>query len=222
MFLSPILCAFIAVIWLQDKKNPFYIAPRAACREGTFMMIKLRSMVVDADKFGSTSATISDKRITKLGTIIRSYKIDELMQLWNVLKGDMSLVGPRPQVMSCVELYTNEERRMLSVRPGITDPASIVFSDQGQILEGCGDPDLVYNQIIRPWKSRLSLAYIDHRNFWIDIQIIILTVIAIISKPIALRALGVLLRSWKLDPVTIRMSLREDDLIPFAPPGGTG
>lgn len=219
LVISPFLCVVIVAIWLQDGKSPFYIAPRAARWNGTFQMIKLRSMVVNADKLGSTSATAGDKRITRVGRIVRTYKLDELMQLWNILKGDMSLVGPRPQVMSCVVLYTEEERRMLSVRPGITDPASIVFSDQEKILEGSDNPDFVYNQAIRPWKSRLALAYIDHGNYWIDLWLIVLTVVAIISKPTALRALGALLRSWKLDSLVIRMAARKEPLLAYPPPG---
>jgi hypothetical protein len=112
-----------------------------------------------------------------------------------------------------------DEKRMLSVRPGITDPASIVFSDEGEILKGSSDPDLLYNQIIRPWKSRLALAYIDHRNLWIDLWLIILTVVAIISKATALRALGTLLRGWRLDPLVIRMAARQDPLLVYPPPG---
>src|SRR5439155_4680609 len=123
----------------------------------------------------------------------RAYKIDELIQLWNVLKGDMSLVGPRPQVLSDVRLYTYEENRMLTVRPGITDPASIVFSDEGNILKGSSDPDLLYNQIIRPWKSRLALLYVDKQSFLVDIWLILLTAVAIASRSAALKAIQRLL-----------------------------
>ena len=131
----------------------------------------------------------------------------------------MSLVGPRPQVISDAAMYTREEDRMLTVRPGITDIASIVFSDEGAILRGSSDPDLLYQQIIRPWKSRLALAYIDHRSFWVDVCLIILTVVAIVSKPRALRAVGLLLRRWNLDPLTIRMATRQEDLLAYPPPG---
>ncbi|MGA8028016.1 MAG: sugar transferase, partial [Bryobacteraceae bacterium] len=167
----------------------------------------------------STAAT--DRRITPVGRFVRAYKLDELIQLWNVLKGDMSLVGPRPQALTDAAMYTDVEKRMLTVRPGITDAASIVFSDEGDILKGSADPDLLYNQIIRPWKSRLALAYIDHRNFLVDLRLIILTVVAFVSKPRALRALGSLLRGWKLDPLVIRMAMREDPLLPYPPPGAS-
>jgi lipopolysaccharide/colanic/teichoic acid biosynthesis glycosyltransferase len=193
---SPLLIAVMFAIWIQDRQSPFYIAPRAARGGGAFHMVKFRSMVVNADKIGGSSTAVTDRRITAVGQFVRAYKLDELIQLWNVLKGDMSLVGPRPQVLSDAALYTNAEKRMLSVRPGITDPASIVFSDEGEILKGSTDADLLYDRIIRPWKSRLALAYIDHRSFWIDLWLILLTVVAIVSKPTALRALGALLCIW--------------------------
>jgi lipopolysaccharide/colanic/teichoic acid biosynthesis glycosyltransferase len=182
-------------------------------------MVKFRSMVVNADKIGGSSTAATDRRITPVGQFVRAYKLDELIQLWNVLKGEMSFVGPRPQVLSDAALYTNAEKRMLSVPPGITDPASIVFSDEGEILKDSSDPDLLYNQIIRPWKSRLALAYIDHRSFWIDLWLIILTVVAIISKPTALRALETLLNGWRLDPLVIRMAARQEPLLAYPPPG---
>ena len=217
--LSPLLAAVIIAIWLYDRGSPFYIAPRMARGSGVFRMVKFRSMVENADKIGGTSTAATDRRVTPVGRFVRAYKIDELIQLWNVLIGDMSLVGPRPQALQDASLYTMQERRLFSIRPGITDPASIVFSDEGEILKGSEDPDLLYNQIIRPWKGRLALAYIDHRSFGIDLCLIALTVIAIISKPIALRALGVLLRSWRLDPLVLRMAARQEPLLIYPPAG---
>jgi hypothetical protein len=108
---------------------------------------------------------------------------------------------------------------MLTVRPGITDPASIVFSDEGDILHRSADPDLLYNQIIRPWKSRLALAYIDHRTFCTDICLILLTITAIAYRPLALRGLGRLLRRWQVDPLVIRMAARQEPLLAYPPPG---
>ena len=216
---SPLLIGVMFAIWIQDRRSPFYIAPRAARGEGEFRMVKFRSMVVNADQLGGSSTAASDRRITPVGKFVRAYKLDELIQLWNVLKGEMSLVGPRPQVRGDAALYTNAEKRMLSVPPGITDPASIVFSDEGEILKGSADPDLLYNQIIRPWKSRLALAYIDHRSFWIDLWLILLTLVALISKPMALGALGSLLNGWGLDPLVIRMATRREPLLAYPPPG---
>lgn len=219
LLFSPLLLAVMLAIWLQDFASPFYIAPRMARGGGTFRMVKFRSMVVNADKIGGVSTAGNDRRITAVGRFVRQYKIDEIIQLWNVVKGDMSLVGPRPQVLADAGLYTDAEKRMLSVRPGITDPASIVFSDEGDILKGSANPDLLYNQIIRPWKSRLALAYIDHRSFWIDLWLIVLTVVAIVSKPAALRSLGSLLLAWKLDPLVTRMAARQESLLAYPPPG---
>lgn len=219
LLFSPLLIAVMIAIWLEDRHSPFYIAPRVARGGGTFRMVKFRSMVVNADKIGGASTAATDRRITRAGRFVRKWKLDELMQLWNVLIGDMSLVGPRPQVQSDAALYTEAEIRMLSVRPGITDPASIVFSDEGEILRGSQDADLLYNQIIRPWKSRLALAYIDHRSFFIDIWLIFLTIVAIVSKSSALRALGRLLQNWELDPLVTRMAARQEPLLAYPPPG---
>jgi lipopolysaccharide/colanic/teichoic acid biosynthesis glycosyltransferase len=216
---SPLLIAVTVAIWMYDWHSPFYIAPRAARGGRTFRMVKFRSMVVNADRIGGSSTATTDRRITPVGKFVRAYKFDELIQLWNVLKGDMSLVGPRPQVLHDVGLYTQAETRMLSMRPGITDPASIVFSDEGEVLKGSADPDQMYNQIIRPWKSRLALAYIDHRSLLIDIWLILLTLVAIVSKPMALRAVGALLRKWDIDPLVIRMAARQEPLLSYPPPG---
>ena len=142
-----------------------------------FRMVKLRSMVVGAAKTGVDSTGNDDVRITAVGRLIRKYKIDEVMQLWNVLLGDMSLVGPRPNVKAETDLYTKEERVLLSVKPGITDFSSIVFSDEGNILEGQEDPDLAYNQLIRPGKSRLGLFYISKASIALDIRLIWLTAV---------------------------------------------
>lgn len=218
---SPVLIPAIVAIWLQDFQSPFYVPRRMAMGGGTFRMVKLRSMVVNADKTGVNSTAGSDRRITPVGRFVRKFKLDELIQLWNVLKGDMSLVGPRPQVEFDAALYTDAERRMLTVRPGITDAASIVFSDEGDILHGSSDPDLLYNQIIRPWKSRLALACIDHSSMAADLWLIVLTVVAIFSRPAALRGLQLLLRRWDIDPLALRMAARQEPLIAYAPPGAT-
>jgi lipopolysaccharide/colanic/teichoic acid biosynthesis glycosyltransferase len=216
---SPVLILVMTAIWLQDSRSPFYIAPRMAWGGGMFRMVKFRSMVVNADKIGGVSTAGNDRRITSVGRFVRKYKLDEIIQLWNVITGDMSLVGPRPQAKADADLYTAQERRMLTVRPGITDPASIVFSDEGEILKGDPDPDLLYNQIIRPWKSRLALAYIDHSSLSVDIRLIALTAIAIFSRPAALRGLRSMLQGWDLDPLVFRMAARQERLLAYPPPG---
>jgi lipopolysaccharide/colanic/teichoic acid biosynthesis glycosyltransferase len=218
---SPLLAAVMLAIWLQDRQSPFYIAPRAARGGGAFRMVKFRSMIVNADKTGVSSTSADDRRITPVGRFVRAYKIDELIQLWNVLKGDMSLVGPRPQVLTDASMYTEREKRMLSVRPGITDPASIVFADEGDILHGSADADLLYNQIIRPWKSRLALLYIDKRSFLIDVWLILLTAAALVSRKRALKGVQRLLQCWGADPLLLHMARREAPLLPYPPPGAT-
>ena len=178
---SPIFLILTVVIFLQDGGNPFYKGERIGLNKKIFFIVKLRSMKVNAEKSGVDSTSNDDERITKVGSFIRKYKIDEISQLWNVFLGEMSIVGPRPNVKKDVDLYTSEENKICSVKPGITDFSSIIFSDEGEILLGASDPDLTYNQLIRPWKSRLALIYIDCSNLVIDIEIIILTILAILS-----------------------------------------
>jgi lipopolysaccharide/colanic/teichoic acid biosynthesis glycosyltransferase len=161
--LSPVLLLASIAVWLQDRHSPFYIATRSARGGGTFRMVKLRSMLIRADRIGGDSTAGDDPRITTVGKFIRKAKLDEFTQLWNVMLGDMSLVGPRPNTPRATDGYTAAERRLLTVRPGITDIASIVFADEGEILRGAGDPDLRYEQVVRPWKSRLSLLYVDRQ-----------------------------------------------------------
>ena len=216
---SPILLLAMFLVWKEDKKPPFYIASRSGRNDITFKMVKLRSMVVDADKSGVDSTSGNDMRITPIGHKIRKYKLDELIQLWNVLIGDMSLVGPRPNVKTETNLYTDVERGLLSVRPGITDFSSIVFSDEGDILEGRDDPDLSYNQLIRPWKSRLGLIYIENQSIFLDIQLIFYTVVAIVSKQKALNWISEQLKRMNIDKNIISISRRNIELYPFPPPG---
>lgn len=218
---SPILIPVMVAVWLQDFHSPFYIAPRVGKGGGLFRMVKLRSMVIGADKTGVDSTAAGDKRITKVGHFIRRYKLDELSQLWNVLKGDMSLVGPRPQVQSDVALYTGEERRLLSVKPGITDISSIVFSDEGDILRDSRDPDLDYNRLIRPWKSRLGLLYIDHQSLLLDLRLIYLTAVTILSRQRALDGIQSILDDLRADEMLKRVAKRQEPLQPYPPPGAT-
>ena len=219
VILSPVLLTFMYLVYRQDKHSPFYVAPRVGKNGVMFKMLKLRSMSVNADKSGVDSTSVDDIRITPIGHKIRRYKLDEFTQLWNVLIGDMSLVGPRPNVLSDTNLYTDIEKGLLTVRPGITDFSSIVFSDEGDILEGMKDPDLAYNQLIRPWKSRLGLSYIKNQSLFLDFQLILYTVIAIISKQRALAWVAVKLNNLNVDTDTVKISKREMSLHPFPPPG---
>lgn len=221
LLLWPFLLLAMLFIWLQDFCSPFYIAPRARTPTSTFNMIKLRSMVMNADKKGGASTATNDRRITWIGKFIRKTKFDEVPQLWNVLRGDMSLVGPRPQVMRDVALYTAEEHHLFDARPGITDFASIVFADEGDILRGSENPDLRYNQVIRPWKSRLGLFYTRHQGVAIDIRLIFMTVLAIVSRRTALHAIQRLLSRLGADARLIEIAGRTAELSPFPPPGAT-
>lgn len=216
---SPVLLPVMFLVWKQDRCSPFYIAPRVGKDGRLFKMVKLRSMVINADKSGIDSTGDNDIRITPVGQFIRRYKLDELTQLWNVLLGDMSLVGPRPNVQGETDLYTDVEKKLLSVRPGITDFSSIVFSDEGEILKDKEDPDLSYNQLIRPWKSRLGVVYIENHSVWIDLQLIFYTVVAIVSKEHALRWVVSKLRCLGVDENVILVSRREGELEPYPPPG---
>ena len=217
--ISPILLIVVFLVWMQDKKYPFYVASRVGKNEIAFKMVKLRSMEIDADKSGVSSTRKNDTRITPLGYFIRNYKLDELTQLWNVLNGDMSLVGPRPNVKSETKIYTNIEKKLLTVRPGITDFSSIIFSDEGDILLGKEDPDLSYNQLIRPWKSRLALVYIDHQSNVLDLKIIFYTFVAIISKQNSIIWVGGKLKQLNVDQEIIEIVKRDANLYPFPPPG---
>ena len=218
---SPILLPVMFLVWEQDRHSPFYVAERVGKDLKLFRMVKLRSMIKNADISGVDSTSVNDMRITPIGQFIRKYKLDELTQLWNVLIGDMSLVGPRPNVKRETDLYTNEERRLLSIKPGITDFASIVFSDEGEILSDKLDPDVAYNQLIRPGKSRLGLFYLEVRDLFTDSCIIIITLVILISRKRALLALSRLLRICGAPDNLIRLSAREEPLTPNPPPGST-
>ena len=184
-------------------------------------MVKLRSMVVRADRTGVDSTAGNDPRITIVGRFIRKLKLDELSQLWNVLKGDMSLVGPRPNVPREVALYTNEEDHLLDVRPGITDISSIVFADEGEILEGAKDPDLRYHQIIRPWKSRLGLLYVEKRNLFIDAKLIGFTLTNFLSRNWTLQKISALVKEMNGNEELVLVASRTGPLHEKAPPGLT-
>jgi lipopolysaccharide/colanic/teichoic acid biosynthesis glycosyltransferase len=218
---SPILLPVMLLVWWQDKHSPFYVADRVGKDGRPFRMVKLRSMVVHADRTGVDSTGANDRRITPVGQFIRRFKLDELTQLWNVLLGDMSLVGPRPNVKRETDLYTAVERTLLQAKPGVTDFASIVFADEGDILKDKTDPDLAYNQLIRPAKSLLGLFYIDHRSFWLDVRLCWLTVVAILSRPSALDGVQQLLDRLGASPELRQIARRSAPLRPMPPPGAT-
>ena len=219
LLVIPLIIPFIFLIWVQDFENPFYIADRVGLNFKKFKIIKLRSMIVKADKSKVDSTSANDPRITKVGSIIRKLKLDELTQLFNVFKGEMSFVGPRPNVERETNLYSNKEKKLLKVKPGITDFASIVFSDEAEILKDYQNPDIAYNQLIRPRKNFLALTYIKNKSINLDIKIILLTIFAFINKSKTLSLIVRILRSYETPEEIIEMARRNNKLTPMAPPG---
>ena len=178
--LAPIF--IVLAIWIKiDSTGPvFYKQVRVGQNGIDFGLFKFRSMVVDADKKGLITVGGRDPRITRSGYFIRKYKLDELPQLINVLVGDMSLVGPRPEVRKYVELYTDEQQKVLSVKPGITDYASIEYMDENEILGKSNDPEKTYIEEIMPEKIKYNMKYIQNKNLFEYFKIILLTVLKIV------------------------------------------
>ena len=178
--LAPIF--IMLAIWIKiDSKGPvFYKQVRVGQNGINFGLFKFRSMVVDADKKGLITVGGRDPRITRSGYFIRKYKLDELPQLINVLVGDMSLVGPRPEVRKYVNLYTDEQQKVLSVKPGITDYASIEYMDENEILGKSSDPEKTYIEEIMPEKIKYNMKYINNKSLFEYFKIILLTVLKIV------------------------------------------
>ena len=176
--LSALLPFFLLMaVWIKvDSRGPVWYRGLRVGRGGIpFRIFKFRTMVVNADIIGGPSTSDDDPRITRVGKFLRKYKLDELPQFINVLKGEMSFVGPRPEVQLEVDLYTEEEKALLNVRPGITDYASIRFHDEGEILRGSPDPHEAYRRLIRPEKIKLGLEYVRIHSLWVDLKIIVET-----------------------------------------------
>lgn len=174
--LFPLFILIGLLIKLDSEGPVFYRGVRVGRFGKPFKIYKFRTMVIDAESIGGTSTPDDDPRITRVGRFLRKYKFDELPQLINVLKGEMSIVGPRPEVKHYVDIYTEQEKAILSVRPGITDWASIWNPDEGAILAGSSDPEKAYMEKIRPEKIRLQLEYVKNNSFWIDLKIIFKTI----------------------------------------------
>ena len=182
LVLSPILLLIALLIKLDSPGQIFYRGVRIGKDGKAFRIYKFRTMVVNAEKLGGPSTAGDDARVTKIGKLIRKYKLDELPQLLNVLEGDMSFVGPRPEVPLYVNMYTEEEKAILTVQPGITDWASLWNPDEGSILAGSADPEKAYMEKIRPTKLKLQLRYVKERSFLTDMKIIFLTILKIIKR----------------------------------------
>lgn len=175
--ISPILIVVSITIKLDSPGNIMFLQKRVGKNGKEFYIYKFRTMVTDAEKIGKQITVGKDSRITKVGAFLRKYKIDELPQLFNVLKGEMSLVGPRPEVPKYVALYSKEQKKVLSVRPGITDLASLRYSDENEVLGKVDNPEEYYINVIMKDKLNLNLEYIEKSNLFFDISLIIKTII---------------------------------------------
>ena len=185
---SPLI-AIIALLIKLDSQGPvFYRGDRVGQFGKPFRIFKFRTMVVKADQIGASSTPEDDPRITRVGRVLRKYKLDELPQLINILEGEMSFVGPRPQVPWAVELYSEKEKAILSVRPGIADYAFVMLPSEGEVLRGSTDPDKDYFEKLHPHKMRLSLEYVRNRSFWFDMKILVDTaLLSFLRRPLFLR-----------------------------------
>lgn len=177
IILSPILLLVSIMIKIDSKGNILFLQKRVGRFGKEFNIYKFRTMVTDAEKLGKQITIGNDSRITKIGGFLRKFKIDELPQLFNVLKGDMSLVGPRPEVPKYVNLYTKEQKRVLDVRPGITDMASLRYKDENDLLGSVDNPEEFYINVIMKDKLKLNIEYIENSNIFFDIYLIIKTII---------------------------------------------
>ena len=178
---SPILLVVSVLIKLTSKGPVFYKQERIGKGEKPFFILKFRTMVVNADQQGLKITVGGDKRITGVGKFLRKSKLDELPQLFNVFVGQMSLVGPRPEVAEYVSLYNEEQRKVLSVRPGITDYASVCFRNENEILAEAENPQKEYIEHIMPLKLRYNAKYIEEMSVWTDLKLIFLTLYVILG-----------------------------------------
>jgi len=180
LVLWPVFLVIAALIKLEDGGPVFYRQERIGYKGRPFKIWKFRTMVVNADKLGKPLTVGRDPRITRVGYWLRKFKLDELPQLLNVLLGEMSLVGPRPEVPQYVALYTPEQRRVLDLVPGITDPASIKFANEAELLAEASDPEKFYIEYIMPTKIRLNMEYASHATLWSDILVILKPLVRIV------------------------------------------
>jgi len=182
LVLFPVFLIIVVLIKRDGDGAVLFKQERVGLHGKLFRVLKFRTMVVDAEKQGVKVTTGNDPRITKSGQWLRKFKLDELPQLFNVLKGEMSLVGPRPEVPEYVDFYTEEQKKIvLSVLPGITDKASIEFRNENEILSGSEDPVRDYREKVLPIKLKYYVDYVRERSLWLDFKIIIRTIIAILT-----------------------------------------
>ncbi|MDD2413094.1 MAG: sugar transferase [Bacteroidales bacterium] len=182
LFLSPFFVIVSLLIILDSRACAFYGQRRVGKGNIDFLLLKFRTMEVGSDKKGLLTIGLLDQRVTKIGRILRKYKIDELPQLINILKGDMSFVGPRPEVRKYVDLYTPEQLKVLEVKPGLTDYASIEYMDESDLLAQSENPEKTYIEVVMSDKIKLNFKYIHEQNFKTDIIILFKTLLKIINR----------------------------------------
>lgn len=182
LLLLPLLIIITFLISLGSKGGPFYRQKRIGKNNVPFNLLKFRTMKIGSDKKGLLTVGNNDNRITKIGSVLRKYKLDELPQLINILKGQMSVVGPRPEVEKYVKLYDKSQLKILNVKPGLTDYASLEYLDENKILAKSDQPEATYIKEVMPAKLKLNQKYISEFSLSTDIKIIFLTISKILSK----------------------------------------
>jgi len=179
--LAPIFLVIIIIVSIESKGGPFYTQERIGKNGQPFNLFKFRSMKINADKEGLITVGAHDSRITQSGRFLRKFKLDEFPQLFNVLAGEMSIVGPRPEVAKYVEMYTPEQRKVLSVLPGLTDYASLEYFEENELLAKSENPEKTYIEEVLPEKIQLNLQYIEDQSTSTDLKIILKTIGKILS-----------------------------------------
>ncbi|MFH4965353.1 sugar transferase [Gaetbulibacter sp. M235] len=180
--LAPILCIIAIIIKLDSKGPILFIQPRVGLHNKNFNIFKFRTMYIESENKGLLTIGNRDSRITKVGYFLRRYKIDEFPQLINIIKGDMSFVGPRPELRKYVNYYTKEDMIVLSVKPGITGLASIEYRNEVELLKSAKDPEIFFIQSIIPEKNKLNKEYIAKKSFWFDLKLIAITILKVVTK----------------------------------------
>lgn len=197
---SPVLLLAAIAIRLDTGGPVFFRQLRVGLNGTPFNILKFRTMIVDAERHGGQLSRRGDARVTRVGRVLRRSKVDELAQLFNVFAGDMALVGPRPEVPRYVALYDERQREVLKVRPGITDPSSIVFRNEGDLLASSSDPETLYVRVLLPRKIDLSLTYVRQRSLGLDLLVLLRTAQCLVLPDAAARGM---LRTMGLDPASV-------------------
>src|ERR1035437_3584699 len=182
VILSPVLLCAGTLVWLYDRGPVFFCQERVGRGGRPFVLRKIRSMQVDSDRDGPPITSAGDRRVTPVGRWLRLLKIDELPQFLNVLAGEMSLVGPRPEVAQYVSLYSPAQRAVLELTPGLTDPASMAYRNEEEVLARAEDPERYYVEVVMPRKIEMNLEYARNANIWTDVVILLRTAVAVLKR----------------------------------------